>query len=82
MGSGDIFPAKALHVAIYLAAIIQTANSPSPLIHAFYSLKWVQNKGDQIFPMDSQLVKNVLEAGKIQLSKPICKKAPKTFELI
>ena len=39
LGSGDIFPAKALHVAIYLAAIIQTANSPSPVIHAFYSLK-------------------------------------------
>ena len=62
LGRGDIFPAKALHVAIYLAAIIQTANSPSPVIHAFYSLKWVHNIGDQISPTDSQLVKNILEA--------------------
>ena len=50
LGSGDIFPAKVLHVAIYLAAIIQTANSSSPVIHAFYSLKWVHNIGDQISP--------------------------------
>ena len=35
LGSGDILPARALHVAIYLASIIQEANSPSPLIHAF-----------------------------------------------
>ena len=39
LGSRDILHAKALHVAIYLASIIQTANSPSPLIQAFYSLK-------------------------------------------
>ena len=57
LGSGDIFPAKALHVAIYLDAIIQTAISLSPLIHAFHSLKWVHNIGYHIFPSDSQLVK-------------------------
>ena len=82
LGSGDIFPAKAHHVAIYLAAIIQTANSPSPVIHAFYSLKCVHNIGDQISPTDSQLVKNILEAGKRRLSKPIRKKEPMTIELI
>ena len=65
-----------------MAAIIQTANSPSPVIHAFYSLKWVHNIGDQISPTDSQLVKNILEAGKRRLSKPICKKEPMTIELI
>ena len=81
-GAETFFPAKALHVAIYLAAIIQTANSPSPVIHAFYSLKWVHNIGDQISPTDSQLVKNILEAGKRRLSKPICKKEPMTIELI
>ena len=64
LGRGDIFPAKTLYVAIYLVAIIQTANSPSPVIHAFYSLKWVHNIGDQISPTDSQLVKNILDAGK------------------
>ena len=68
LGNGDFFPAKALHVAICLAAIIQTANSPSPVIHAFYSLKWVHNIGDQISLTDSKLVKNILEAGKRRLS--------------
>ena len=57
LGRGDIFPAKALHVAIYLAAIIQTANSPSPFISAFYSLKRVHYIEDQISSTDSQLVK-------------------------
>ena len=60
-----------------MAAIIQTANSPSPVIHAFYSLKLVHSIGDQISPTGSQLVKN-----KRQLSKPICKKEPMTIELI
>ena len=82
LGSRDIFPAKALHVAIYLASIIQTANSPSPLIHAFYSLKWIHNIGGHDSPTDSYLVKNVLDAGKRRLSKPVCKKEPITTEII
>ena len=35
LGSRDILPAKALHVAIYMTSLIQRANSPSPLIHVF-----------------------------------------------
>ena len=68
LGSGDILPARALHVALYLTSIIQNANSPSPLIHAFYSLKLIHNLGDYSSPTDSQLVKNILEAGKRRLS--------------
>lgn len=82
LGSGDILPARALHVALYLTSIIQNANSPSPLIHAFYSLKWIHNLGDYSSPTDSQLVKNILEAGKRRLSRIIRKKDPITIEII
>ena len=60
LGSRDILPARVLYVAIYLASNIQAANSPSPLIHAFFRLKWIHDIGDQVSPTDSLLVKNVL----------------------
>ena len=40
LGSKDVLPAKAFHVALYLASVIQTAESASPVIKAFYSIKW------------------------------------------
>ena len=82
LGSRDILPARALHAAIYLASIIQTANTLSPLIHAFHSLKWIHNIGEWVSPTDSQLVKNVLEAGKRRLAKAVCKKEPITSDII
>ena len=82
LGSRDILPARALHVAIYLASIIQAANSPSPLIHALYSLKWIHDIGDQVSTTDSQLVKNVFEAGKRRFAKAVCKKELITSEII
>ena len=35
LGSKDVLPAKAFHVALYLASIIQTADSASPVICLF-----------------------------------------------
>lgn len=82
LGSEDILPARALHVGLYLASLIQSANSPSTVINAFYSLRWVHAFGDFVSPTDSPLVKNILEAGKRKLAKPINKKLPITTEII
>ena len=40
LGRGDILPAKAFTVAIYLSSLIQSCKRPSPLISAFYAIKW------------------------------------------
>lgn len=82
LDSKDTLPAKALHVALYLASLIQTANSPSPIINAFYSIKWFHELFDFNSPTDSKLVLNILEAAKRKLSKPIRKKEPVTIELL
>ena len=67
----DVLPAKAFHVALYLVSIIQQSNSSSPLINAFYSIKWMHSLYDKLSPTDSTLVKNVFEAGKRRLAKKV-----------
>ncbi|CAG2187301.1 unnamed protein product [Mytilus edulis] len=58
----DILPAKAFHVAIYLASLTQSSNTVSPVVQAFYSLKWIHSLiGSLCSPTDSSLVINVLE---------------------
>ena len=74
--SEDTFPAKAFHVALYMTSLIQTAQSPSPIVNAFYSIKWYHDLLDLQSPTDSNLVKNVLEAAKRRLSKHSNRKEP------
>ena len=79
----EILPAKAFHVALYLASLVQCSRSPSPVISAFYALKWAHNfVSAAISPTDSELVKNVLEGAKRRLSVATCKKEPITPELL
>ena len=75
-------PAKAFYVALYFVSIIQTADSASPVINAYYSLKWYHNLFDLPSPMDSNLVTNILESAKRKLAKPVTKKEPITVELL
>ena len=82
LSSGDALPAKAFQVALYLASIIQTANSASPIINAFYSIKYYHDLFDYVSPTDSRLVINVLEAAKRRLAKPVNKKEPMTVDLL
>jgi hypothetical protein len=46
LGGRDILPARAFHVATYLASICQNANTASPIIKAFYSIKWIHEMLD------------------------------------
>ena len=73
--SKEALPAKPFHVALYLASLVQTANSPSPVINAFYSIKWYHELFGFLSPTDNNLVKNILEAAKRKLAKPIVKDA-------
>lgn len=82
LGSGDILPAKAFPVAIYLASVIQSANSPSPVITAFYAIKWFHEISGLNSPTDSKLVSNILESARRILAKPTVKKIPVDTSLL
>lgn len=82
LGGRDTLPASVFPVAIYLASLIQTVNSPSPVIAAFYAIKWFHDINGLHSPTDSKLVSNVLEAAKRKLSKPSVKKEPITIDQI
>ncbi|ESP03435.1 hypothetical protein LOTGIDRAFT_171372 [Lottia gigantea] len=78
----DTFPAKAFHFALYLVSLIQTANSPSPVSNAFYSVKWIHDLFNLNSPTDFLLVKNISESAKRRLSRPIVKKRPVTVQML
>ena len=44
--SKDALPAGAFHVALYLASLVQSANTHSPIINAFYSIEWFHDLFD------------------------------------
>ena len=82
LGSKDILPAKAFNVALYFASIIQIADSLSPLISAYYSLKLYHNLFELPSPVDSNLVTNILESPKTKLAKPVTKNVPIKVNLL
>lgn len=82
LGISDILPAKPLQTALYLLSVIQSARTPSPVVTAFYSIKWFHEINGFNSPTNSTLVINILEAGKRKLSKPVNKKEPVTIEIL
>ena len=69
ISSSDILPAKPFHVALYLASLTQSCSTASPVIQAFYSLKWIHSLiGSTSSPVESSLVLNVLEGSKRRLA--------------
>ncbi|KAK3107307.1 hypothetical protein FSP39_011571 [Pinctada imbricata] len=78
----ECLPARSLHVAIYLSCLVQQSKSPSPVIQAFYGIKWAHSVISVKSPTDSDLVKNVLEGAKRRLSHSVQKKEPITPDLI
>ena len=82
LGSREVLPAKPLPFALYLASIIQTASSPSPVLTAYSSVKFYHDLYGCLSPMESSLVVNVLEAAKRKLAKSLSKKEPVTIDLL
>ncbi|CAG2204269.1 unnamed protein product [Mytilus edulis] len=76
ISSEFILPAKPIHVALYLACLVQQNHTPSPINQAFYSMRWAHKITSDISPTDSDLVKNILEGAKRRLSVPVKKKEP------
>jgi len=82
LGSRDVLPAKPFVVAIYLASLIQSSQTPSPVISAFYAIKWFHDINGLKSPTESKLVCNILEAAKRRLSRPKDKKEPITSDIL
>lgn len=72
---------KPLVICVYLASLIQDRVSVSVLSSALYGIRWAYSVIGISSPMDSELVKNVYEAGKRRLSVPITKKEPINSDL-
>ena len=73
---------KPLTVGIYLAGLIQKGFSVNVLTAAFNGIRWAHSVIGVTSPTESELVKNVLEAGKRKLSVPKTKKEPISAELL
>ncbi|XP_053382012.1 uncharacterized protein LOC123541270 [Mercenaria mercenaria] len=82
LGEEDIFPAKPFIFALYLCSLIQSANSSSTVINAFYSVKFIHDIYGKKSPSDSTLVVNILEAAKRKLAKSVVKKEPITIDIL
>ena len=54
-----ILPAQVFSFALYLVSLVQTTNTPSPVITAFYSIKWGHDISDMKSPTDSKTVKTL-----------------------
>ena len=71
-----------INYCLYLASIIQTASSPSPVLTVYYSVKFYHDLYGCLSPTESSLLVNVLEAAKRKLAKSISKKEPVTIALL
>ncbi len=69
----DVLPISPLQCAVYLFSVVQTA---------FYSLRHAHCNVGVVSPTESTLVRNVLEAAKRRLAKPVVKKDPITIHIL
>ncbi|XP_068236956.1 uncharacterized protein [Palaemon carinicauda] len=81
VGEEDIFPAKPFIFALYLCSLVQSTSTPSPMIKAFYSVKYVYDLYGLKSPTESTYVKNLLEAAKRRLSHLVVRKEPITSKI-
>ena len=67
-------PSDELSVALYLDFLLQQSFSYSTPESACYGINWIHNLYGFPSPCDSKLVRNVLEAVKRELPKPVVTK--------
>ena len=75
------FPAKPIHVGLYLSYLMQMANTPSPIEEAVNALSWAHNLACVEDPTGYPLLKQVLEVAKRILTHKVDKKEPITPEI-
>ena len=72
-------PSDEISLSLYLESLIQGG---SPFSSACYGINWAHNLYGFQSPCDSKLVRNVLEAAKRGLTKPVSRKEPITPVMI
>ena len=75
-------PSRATTVALYLGYLMLDNSPYSKLESAVNGIRWVHGVYGLNSPCESTLVRNMLEAGKRNLSKPIQKKEPLTLRML
>lgn len=78
----NTLPASSVSVSLYLEYLIDSNCCASKLESVFYGIQWVHNIYGLANPCNSGLVKNILEAGKRKLKKPITKKEPISYDML
>ena len=76
------FPAKPVHVALYLAYLIIKCNTASPVEEAMNALSWTHTLACVEDPTQHPLVKQVLDSAKCILAHKVTKKEPITPEIL
>lgn len=82
LSESDCLPAKAIHVALYLAGLVQESHTVNPIVQAYYSIKWAHSLFGVESPTDSVIVRNILEGAKRRFSVSKDKKEPITPVLL
>ena len=77
-----VFPAKALHVTLYLQHLGESKASRASAEEAANGLSWAHSLAGMESPTANPLVKNTLDGLKRILAKPVHKKAPFTTEML
>ena len=72
----SVLPCSDIYVSLYLQHLVESVNHFSSVEAAFYSINWAHNTAGVCNPCNSELVKNVVEASKRILTRPIVKKLP------
>ncbi|XP_063419642.1 uncharacterized protein LOC134704617 [Mytilus trossulus] len=75
-------PATDYHISLYLIYLMQNECSSSKIEEVIYSIAWAHNIAGYNNPCASEIVKNVAEGAKRQLSRPCSKKEPITPEIL
>ena len=76
------FPAKPIHVTLYLQHLGESSASKASAEEAVNGLAWAHSLAGIESPTSNPLVKNTLEGLKRALARPVQKKAPFTIEMI
>ena len=78
----NVFPVSPFFLLLYLIDKFQSCNSPSPIEAAVYGVKWAHDIVGVPSPIESTLVRQVLEAAKRLLGKPVQGKQAVSFDVI
>ena len=78
----NVFPVSPYFLSLYLIDKFQSCNSPFPIEAAVYGVKWAHDIAGVPSPVESTLVRQVLEAAKRLLDKPAQGKQDVSFDVI